>query len=499
MAVLATQRPRREERRGPRILGCTAALLAALVATSLFVATARAEDLPPPGSDAAALASGSTDTASPASPGTTGATADGTDTSPDAPDTSATAPAESGTAVATTKTSAPATDATGTATEATDISATATDAAATAPDTTVSTGTSADATGAAPDTTDTSATAADAAATAPDMTVATGTSTDATGAATETTDATATAPDAAAAAPDTTVTSDTPTDATSPIPDTTDASATAARATDPTTDATDGATPASAGARVDSAGRSDARVSDNDRRPGERKGSDAVESSTDSVPPRSAPALAAGTSPLPRDSASSTGDVGDSDAQFGPTSPGDHRAELSALGDLSGSAATAARAEAAVPHSSSTALETSANGVIPGRADRHLIVVCEPAILATTFSDFNSKRALLARSPVRVHAKQTEPQARNAGQSRSDGSQRPISPRLPAPDDGPPAPRAPGSLVGSASSGGSQSGGVLVVITARLGLSPPRNDRVVTLGERQRRALHLVFFLERPG
>ena len=37
------------------------------------------------------------------------------------------------------------------------------------------------------------------------------------------------------------------------------------------------------------------------------------------------------------------------------------------------------------------------------------------------------------------------------------------------------------------------------VVTARLSLIPPCNGRLVTLVDKQRRALRLFFILERPG
>jgi hypothetical protein len=73
------------------------------------------------------------------------------------------------------------------------------------------------------------------------------------------------------------------------------------------------------------------------------------------------------------------------------------------------------------------------------------------------------------------------------------------TPRLPAPDEKPPVPVAPGSLLGSGNPGGSPSGVVLGVIAALFSLVPPRIAALVRLVERRGRPLHLFFFLERPG
>ncbi len=107
VGFLRIQLPRCEGRRALRPLGWTAALVAALLCASAFVATAQAEDPPPPASDGAAPSSDSvpTDSASAASPDSTGTTTDTSATATDATDTSGT----------TTDTSATATDTSGAA------------------------------------------------------------------------------------------------------------------------------------------------------------------------------------------------------------------------------------------------------------------------------------------------------------------------------------------------------------------------------------------------
>jgi mucin-6/19 len=464
VAVLAIQRPRCEGRRGLRVLGCMAALLAALVCASVLVATARAEDLPPPASDGAALSSDSiaTDGASASSP-------DISATATDAADTAGTT-----------------TDATDATTDATDISATAAGA----------TGTS----GTAPDATDTSASA----------TGATDTSATATGA----TDTSGTTTPATDPTTDATDTSGTTTPATDPTTDATGTSGATTPATNPARDATDTTGETSGAAPLDPSGGSDAQTSDSHSRRGERGRSDAANGSTDSVPPPSAPPLADGGSQLPSDSASSSGEAGGpssdsstsgsatpearsdpttSDSSFGATAFGDDPATALGLGDLSGSGAPAAGDEATVVP------VVLAVGVISWGVNHRFIVACRSAILARAYSD--SELVLLGQMPAHLQAAQVgQPGARTGGESgRPDGSQRPTSPRLPAPDDEPPVPTAPGSLLGSGSSGGFQSGTDLGVITALFSLIPPRDDRPVTFVEQRRRPLHLFFFLERPG
>jgi hypothetical protein len=149
---------------------------------------------------------------------------------------------------------------------------------------------------------------------------------------------------------------------------------------------------------------------------------------------------------------------------------------------------------AATPHPGAT-------DVIFAAVDRPSVIVCTMAIRSTAPS--SPEQALLVQWPALVRAALAEePEAsRGAGaeRDRSDRSQRPEAPRLPAPSNEQPMPTAPGFSFGSGSPGGSQSGSVLGVLAAQFGLGPQRAGRVVTLNERRRRPLHLFFFLERPG
>ncbi|MDP9226923.1 MAG: hypothetical protein M3P18_24385 [Actinomycetota bacterium] len=390
VAVLAIQRPRCEGRRGPRLLGCTAALLAALVCGSVFVATAQAEDLPPPASDGAALSS-----------------------DPIAIDPASAAPPA---------TSATGTGATDTATDATDTSGITTDA------------------------------------------------------------------------------TDPTTDALDPSTGTTGTSGTATDATDPSTGTT----------ALDPSGGSDGRASDSHKQSGERGRSNAA-NGTDSVPPPSAYPPAEGGSQLPSHSASSSEQVGGSsissssppevrsESTFGATSRDDGLTTDSPLDDLSRSGAGGAGDDATVALASGVSLETGAVGLIRWRVGLRFIVVCRSPILSR--AHFDPDRGLLAQWPAQVQATDAgRSRVRAGGESgRPDGSQRPRSHRSPAPDDEPPVPIAPSSGLGSGSSGGSPNGTVLGVITLLFSVIPPRNDRLVRLVERRLRALHLFFFLERPG
>ena len=142
VGVPSIQPPRCERRGAPGFLGCTAAVLAAVLCASVFVATARAEDPPTPASDGAVSSSDSipAERASAASTDNTATVTNTTDSS--------------GT---TTDTSAIATDASCAATESTDGSGTTTDTCGTTTDTSAT----------ATDTTDSSATATDASCAAP--------------------------------------------------------------------------------------------------------------------------------------------------------------------------------------------------------------------------------------------------------------------------------------------------------------------------------------------
>ncbi len=144
--------------------------------------------------------------------------------------------------------------------------------------------------------------------------------------------------------------------------------------------------------------------------------------------------------------------------------------------------------------------ETGAVGLIRRAFDCRVIVVCGLAPLTRAPSD--SERVLFGRCPPREATKAGQPGARSGeGSGRPNGAQRPSSPRPPAPDHQPQGPSAPGSLLGFSSSGGSgfHSGAVLGLTEALLSLTPPEGRRLATPLERRRRALLLVFSLERPG
>jgi hypothetical protein len=147
---------------------------------------------------------------------------------------------------------------------------------------------------------------------------------------------------------------------------------------------------------------------------------------------------------------------------------------------------------------SGLAPETGAVGVIRRAVDCRVIVVCGLAPLARAPSD--SERVLFPQCPAHEAKQAGQPGARTGGESgRTHGAQRPRSPGLPAPDDRPQVPTAPGSLLGSGSSEGFHSGAVLGLIAALLSLTPLGGRRLVRLVDRRRRALPLVFLLERPG
>ncbi len=464
-------------------------MLVALVCASVVVATARAEDLPPPTSDVGAALSSdpiAADTSSAASPDTSASAPGATDTTTDAADPTTDA---ADTSAATTDatdpadTSAATTDPADPTTEPADTSASTTDSAAD-PST---------------EPADTSTATTDSAADP---------STEPADTSTAPTDPAAD-PTTDAAADPSTEPADTSATTTDPAADPTDTSATATDATDPTTDATDTASETSGAAPSDPSRGSHEKASHKHRRGGERGSPAASNTSAKLVPPPSAPALAAGRSQLPGHVASSsaTPEVpsGPPTSVFslGATWRGDDLTTDFGLGDPGGSGAGAAGDETTVVPASGVALATGPVGPIRPRLDRRLIVVCGSAIPARAHSD--SEQILLDQSPARVQATQAEqPGVRTGVESgRPDASQRPRSARLPAPNDEPPMPGAPGSLLGSGSSGGSQGGGRgkadLGVLTALFSLTPPRNDRLVTLVERRRRPLHLFFFLERPG
>jgi hypothetical protein len=144
-------------------------------------------------------------------------------------------------------------------------------------------------------------------------------------------------------------------------------------------------------------------------------------------------------------------------------------------------------------------LKVDVGGMIRPQVD-HRVVVCESAVSASV--SFDSERILYARSPTDVDTTQAARSGVRTGEEKGhpDGSRKPGSPVPPAPNnDTPPMPPAPSSLLGSGGSGGIQGKDVNGVVTARFSLIPPRDTRLVTLVEKQRRALRLFFILERPG
>ena len=136
--------------------------------------------------------------------------------------------------------------------------------------------------------------------------------------------------------------------------------------------------------------------------------------------------------------------------------------------------------------------KTGAVGVLRGPVDCRVIAVCGVVPLARALSD--SELVLFKAPPTG----QTDARP-GGGSGRPGGAQRPRSPRPPAPDHQPQGPPAPGALLGFSSSGGFHSGAVLGLIATLLSLTPIEGKRLVTLFERRRRALFLIFSLERPG
>ena len=143
-------------------------------------------------------------------------------------------------------------------------------------------------------------------------------------------------------------------------------------------------------------------------------------------------------------------------------------------------------------------LDADVRSIVRPQVDRH-VVACALTVSASVGSA--SERILLARLPAHVDTNRaarsgaTSERKGHPNESRKRGPQVP-----PAPDnDKPLLPPAPSSSLGSGGSGGTQGKDVYGVVTARLSLIPPRNGRLLTLVEKQRRALRLFFILERPG
>ena len=403
-----------------QVLGRTAALLVALVCASIFVNTARADDLGP------------------------------TDPS------------------GTPSTSAPAPDAdTPTATDAPDTDAAVTD--------------------------DTSAGATDpnADVPAPDPT-STGTDP------TATTASTGSAPQAPGCTP-------TPSD---PTPTGTNPTATTASpGTAPEASGGTGAADIGATSTVPAApGFSTAQASAGNKRPPKRRsGSDAVNDTTDSAPPASEPAPADDGSNAPDNSGTPSGLVNGPSTGFSTSAPARPKvaSDLTTAGSLlSASFLHEATADSGpggrtVPISPPT-LDADVRSIVRPQVDRH-VVACALTVSASVGSA--SERILLARLPAHVDTNRaarsgaTSERKGHPNESRKRGPQVP-----PAPDnDKPLLPPAPTSSLGSGGSGGMQGKDVHGVVTTRLSLIPPRNGRLLTLVEKQRRALRLFFILERPG
>ena len=524
-----------------RVLGWSAALLAALGCASFFAHTARADVLAPSASIEAAQSSASAVTDSPppatppvtaAAPGTSGTATDAGEPSDTtaaavpapAPDTSANAADGSETATDSADTYGTAFGATDPSTDAAEPDGTSTGTDATA--TTVASDTAPDAAGctdaAEPDgtSTGTDATASDAAgctdAAEPD---GTSTGTDATASdAAGCTDAAE--PDGTSTGTDATA-SDAAgcTDAAEPDGTSTGTDATASDAVGCTGAADTSSAPAGE-APAPASGDSTAQASSSHPLcPGRRKGSGAVKGSEDSVPPPSEPALTAGGSHAPGDSETPSGPVGGSPAGSSPASsarpeaPSDLTTIVSLLGgsSLDGSVAGLglggrARSGAGTTGSRATlapvsplTLTADVGGMIRPQVD-HRVVVCEYAVSASVRS--NSERTLVARLTTRVDTTQAARSGVTTGEKNGylKGSRKPGSPMPPAPNnDTPPVPPAPTSLQGSGGSGGMQGNGAKGVVTARFRLIPPRDRRLVALVEKRRRALRLFFLLERPG
>ena len=243
----------------------------------------------------------------------------------------------------------------------------------------------------------------------------------------------------------------------------------------------------------------------NKRPPKRRSGSDAVNDTTDSAPPASEPAPADDGSNAPDNSGTPSGLVNGPSTGFSTSAPARPKvaSDLTTAGSLlSASFLHEATADSGpggrtVPISPPT-LDADVRSIVRPQVDRH-VVACALTVSASVGSA--SERILLARLPAHVDTNRaarsgaTSERKGHPNESRKRGPQVP-----PAPDnDKPLLPPAPSSSLGSGGSGGTQGKDVYGVVTARLSLIPPRNGRLLTLVEKQRRALRLFFILERPG
>ena len=429
-----------DKRRLLQVLGRTAALLLALVCASIFANTARADDLAP------------TD---PSGTPSSSAPAPDADT-PDAPDTDAAVTDGTPTGATDPGTDVPAPDPTSTVTDAT--------ATTTAPGTT------------------------------PQAPGCTSTPSDPTSTGTDPT-ATTASPGSAPQAPGCTPT---PSD---PTPTGTDPTVTTASpGTAPEAAGGAGAEDMGATSTVPAApGFSTTQASASNKRPPKRRsGSDAVNGTTDSVPPPSEPAPADDGSNAPDNSGTPSGLVDGSSTGFSTAAPA--RPKVGSL--LSASFLDEATADSGlggrtVPISPPT-LNADVRSIVRPQVDQR-VVACDSTVSASVRSA--SERILLAHLPAHVDTSQA---ARSGATGEKKGHQnesRKLGPQVPpVPDnDKPLLPAAPSSSLGSGGSGGTHGKDVYGVVTARLSLVPPRVGRPVTLVEKQRRALRLFFILERPG
>ena len=465
IAVLADQR-------WLQVLGCTAALLVALACASFFVNTARADDLAPSTSVEAAPCSASAATDSPPSA---------------APTVTAAAPGAAGAATDAGSTSCTATEANDSAADAADASGTTTSAAVPAPDTDTSANAAEASDTDSADTYGTPIGATDPSTDVPAPSDTTSTSTDAT--------ATTVAPGTAPKAPDCT-----------PAPSDTTSTSTDAVAPGTASEAAGGTGAVDTGATSGAAasGFSTAHVCASNKRAGRRCGSEAVNGSTDSVPPPSEPAPADDGSSAPDNSETLSGLVQGASAGSTASSAAPEVAEDPTTTDspLSRSFLDVSSEDSGLGSRtvspSALMVNVGVGSFFRPQVD-HRVVACKSAVSASVRSA--SERIVLGRLPAHLDTSQaarsgvTGEKKGHPNRSRKLGS---LVPPAPA-NDKAPLPPAPSSSLGSAGSGGIQGKGIYGVITARLSLVPPRVGRPVTLVEKRRRALRLFFILERPG
>jgi hypothetical protein len=251
-------------------------------------------------------------------------------------------------------------------------------------------------------------------------------------------------------------------------------------------------------------GLSTAQASASTKRPRKRSnGSDAANGTTDPAPSPSEPAPADDGSNAPDNSGTPSGLVNGSSAGFSTVAPAKAASDLTTADSLlSASFLDKATADSGlggrtVPISPPT-LNADVRSIIRPQVDQR-VVACESAVSASVRSA--PERILLARLPARVDTNQAPRPGVTREKKNHPNESRKLGPQVPpAPDnDKPLLPTAPSSSLGSGGSGGTQGKDVYGVVAARVSLVPPRNGRLVTLVEKQRRALRLFFILERPG